>query len=176
MPAYVLVFAAILSRLMPHAGWFNFTAVGGSLLYFGARRSRWEMLAAAAALAATDFYLTVFTYHYGFAWQSYLPTWAWYGAAMMLGRILLAKQTTLARFGSAVVLAPGTFFLVSNYAAWLTNIELYPRSLAGLMMSYTAGLPFYGRDMVSTAIVAGLAFGLPVLARLMRAQQVAVTH
>ncbi len=37
MAAFVLIVIAIASRLLPHAGWFNFTAVGGSLLYLGAR-------------------------------------------------------------------------------------------------------------------------------------------
>jgi hypothetical protein len=78
MFAYLLLLIAVLSRLLPHAGWFNFTAVGGALLYFGARRSKREMLVPLAALMATDYYLTVYSYHYSFGWQSYVPTWAWY--------------------------------------------------------------------------------------------------
>jgi len=105
MPAYLLLLAAVLSRLMPHAGWMNFTAVGGALLYFGARRGWREMLAPLAALMATDYVLTVYTYHYAFTWQLYLPTWAWYGMAMALGRILLKDSTTVARVGAAALLA-----------------------------------------------------------------------
>ena len=45
MPAYLLIVAAVLSRLIPHSDWFGFTAVGGSLLYFGARRPWQELLA-----------------------------------------------------------------------------------------------------------------------------------
>jgi hypothetical protein len=66
MPAYLLLLVAVLSRLLPHAGWMNFTAVGGALLYFGARRSWREMLAPLAVLMAADYYLTVYAYHYGF--------------------------------------------------------------------------------------------------------------
>ena len=51
-------------------GWLNFTAVGGALLYFGARRPWREMLVPLAALMATDYFLTVYSYHYTFAWQS----------------------------------------------------------------------------------------------------------
>ena len=36
--AYLLLLLAALSRVAPHPGWLNFTAVGASLLYFGAKR------------------------------------------------------------------------------------------------------------------------------------------
>src|ERR1700687_3336456 len=78
MPAYLLLVLAILTRVVPHHGWLNFTAVGGALLYFGARRSWREMLAPLAALMVTDYCLTVFAYHYSFAWSAYVNTWAWY--------------------------------------------------------------------------------------------------
>ena len=97
MPAYLLLLVAVLSRLLPHAGWMNFTAVGGALLYFGARRPWREMLVPLAALVATDYCLTVYSYHYAFVWQSYLPTWGWYVMAMALGQILLRSRTTVVR-------------------------------------------------------------------------------
>ena len=118
MPAYLLLVAAILSRLVPHPDWLNFTAVGGALLYFGARRSWREMLAPLAALMATDYVLTVFTYHYTFHWQSYVTTWAWYFAVMALGWILLHSRTTFLRVAAGVVLGPTSFFILSNYAVW----------------------------------------------------------
>ena len=76
MFAYLLLLVAVLTRVLPHAGWMNFTAVGGALLYFGARRSWREMLAPLAVLMATDYFLTVFSYHYAFRWVGLLPTWA----------------------------------------------------------------------------------------------------
>lgn len=164
MPAYLLLLVAILSRLLPHAGWFNFTAVGGALLYFGARRSWREMLGPLAALMATDFVLTTFVYHYSFVWSAYVPTWLWYGAAMVLGRILLSERTTVARFASAVVLGPTSFFLISNFAVWAGG-GMYPGTPEGLVSCYVAAVPFYRNDVISTAIVAGLAFGLPILLR-----------
>lgn len=168
MPAYLLILVAVLSRLLPHAGWYNFTAVGGALLYFGARRNWREMLTPLAALIATDYVLTVFVYHYSFVWQGYLLTWAWYLMAMGLGWILLHTRTSVVRVGSAALLGPTSFFLLSNFAVWRGG-NLYPHSLAGLGACYFAGLPFYGNDLLSTGIVAGLAFGLPVLLRRMQA-------
>jgi hypothetical protein len=169
MLAYLLLVFAILTRVVPHHGWLNFTAVGGMLLYFGARRSWREMLAPLAALMVTDYCLTVFAYHYPFVWTAYVTTWAWYLAAMVLGFILLKSKTTWLRFGAAVVLGPTSFFLISNYAVWVGG-TMYPRTLAGLATCYAAGIPFYRNDLLSTTIVAGLAFGVSVLVRKMRVE------
>jgi hypothetical protein len=173
MPAYLLLAIAVLSRILPHAGWWNFTAVGGALLYFGARRSWREMLAPLAALMATDYFLTVYSYHYSFQWPVYLPTWAWYLMAMVLGRILLASRTTVVRVAAGALLGPTSFFLVSNYAVWATG-WMYPKTLGGLGACYLAAVPFYRNDLLSTALVAGFAFGVPVLVRRMSAARTQV--
>jgi hypothetical protein len=164
MPAYLILLVAVLSRLMPHPDWLNFTAVGGALLYFGARRSWREMLAPLAALMVTDYCLTVFSYHYAFVWTAYVTTWAWYLAAMALGHILLHARTTFVRVAAGVVLGPTSFFVLSNYAVWVGGV-MYPHTLAGLGTCYLAAIPFYRNDLASTAIVAALAFGVPVLVR-----------
>jgi hypothetical protein len=173
MPAYLLLLVAILSRLLPHAGWMNFSAEGAALLYFGARRSWREMLVPLAALMATDYVLTVYSYHFPFQWTGYLPTWAWYVAAMALGHILLKSRTTFLRVAAGVVLGPTSFFMISNYAVWAGS-NMYPHTGGGLVACYTAAIPFYRNDLVSTAIVAGLAFGLPVLVRRMSADKALV--
>lgn len=171
MAAYLLLLVAVVSRVVPHAGWLNFTAVTGALIYFGARRSWREMLAPLAVLAATDYALTAFVYHYAFRWTDYLPTWAWYVAVMALGHILLKVKTTWVRAGAAIVLGPTSFWLISNYAVWAADRFDYPHTWAGLVACYTAAIPFYRNDLVSTAIVAGAAFGLPVLLRRLNAEK-----
>jgi uncharacterized protein DUF6580 len=171
MPAYLLLLLAVLSRVVPHPGWLNFTAVGGALLFFGARRPWREMLAPLAALMATDFYLTLFSYHYAFHWQAYIPTWTWYVAAMFLGRILLSSRTTLPRFAAAALLGPTSFFVLSNFAVWMAG-DMYAKTFSGLVTCYAAALPFYRNDLLSTTIVAGLAFGVPVLARRIRQSRI----
>lgn len=174
MIAYLLLLAAVFTRVLPHAGWWNFTAVGGALLYFGARRSWREMLAPLAVLAATDYCLTVFVYHYAFQWQLYVMTWAWYAGAMGLGWLLLRNRVTSLRVAAGAILGPTSFFLLSNFAVWAGGV-MYPHTLSGLAACYLAGVPFYQADLASTAIVCALAFGLPVLLRranLLRPQQI----
>jgi len=171
MPAYFLLLAALLSRVIPHPGWYGFTAVGGSLLYFGARRRQhlWrEILLPVAALALVDYYLTVHVYGYSFAVRDYLVTWSWYAAAIVLGRILLGQCVTPLRVASAAILGPTSFFLVSNYAVWAGAHHpggMYAPSVSGLFTCLAAGLPFYGRDLISTGLVLTLAFGVPAAVR-----------
>lgn len=162
MGAYLLLLVAVASRFLvvPHVPWLNFTAVGGSLLYFGARRRWWEMALPLGALMASDYYLTVKVYSYPFNWSAYGTTWMWYFAAMVLGAILLRSRTTFPRFAAAVLLGPTSFFIVSNFSVWVGSV-MYPHTFGGLVACYEAGIPFYGNDLLATALVAGLAFGLP---------------
>ncbi|HTW48693.1 MAG TPA: DUF6580 family putative transport protein [Acidobacteriaceae bacterium] len=172
MGAYLLIFAAVLSRVvvMPHLHWLNFTAVGGSLLYFGARRPLREAALPVLAMMASDYCLTVFGYGYSWHTSAYLITWVWYAAVLVLGRILLSRQMSVSRVLGAPVIASTSFFLVSNYAVWVGSV-MYPHTLSGLTACYVAALPFYRNDALSTILVTALAFGLPVLARRMAEQR-----
>ncbi len=163
MFAYLIVLIAVITRVLPHA-WMNFTAVGGSLLVFGAKRSRWQMAFPVLLLAATDYYLTVFVYHYPFQASSYLVTWAWYAGVCLLGAAMLHKRTSFLRVTGAVLASATSFFILSNLAVWAGS-NLYAHTAAGLGVCYVAALPFYGNDLVSTGLVAGCVFGLPALAR-----------
>ncbi|HEV2486130.1 MAG TPA: DUF6580 family putative transport protein [Terracidiphilus sp.] len=173
MFAYLLLLVAVLTHVLPHAGWMNFTAVGGALLFFGARRSWREMLVPLAVLMAADYYLTVFSYHFAFQWQAYVPTWMWYIAAMALGQILLRARATFVHVAAATLLGPTSFFLISNYAVWAGS-EMYPHTLAGLQACYVAAIPFYRNDLASTAIVLGVAIGIPALLRRLHPAQAAL--
>ncbi len=174
MFAYVLVLIGILSRylVVSHVAWLNFTAVTGSLVYFGARRSWREMIAPLGLLMVSDFCLTTFAYHYAFHWQSYVTTWVWYVMAMVLGQILLHAKTNFTRVAAGAILGPTSFFVVSNFGVW-TTFGMYPPTLAGLGACYMAAIPFYRNDLMATSIVLGAAFYVPVLVRRMNSNHVA---
>ncbi|AXC11681.1 hypothetical protein ACPOL_2357 [Acidisarcina polymorpha] len=161
MFAYLLTLLGVLAHAVPHA-WLPFTAVGGSLLYFGARRPHWQGIVPVGLLALSDYYLTAHVYNFPFRAQDYLLTWAWYAAVIVLGAILLSSKTSVARIAAATAIAPTSFFLISNYAVWVSQRGMYPHTANGLMTCYTAALPFYRNDLVSTAIVTGLVFGIPL--------------
>jgi hypothetical protein len=164
MLVYLVLVLAVLSRLLPpmlHFTAMNFTAVGGSLLFLGSKRSPWVTAAAVVTMMGTDFFLTSYVYHYPFHVLGYLVTWAWYAGVCVLGSGLLARVSVL-RVLSGVVVSATSFFVLSNFMVFLGH--MYPHTGAGLIACYVAALPFYQNDLVSTGIVAGALFGLPVLA------------
>jgi hypothetical protein len=172
MIAYLLLLLAVLSRVfvLPHPDWMNFSALGGSLLYFGARRPWREMVTPLAVFIATDYCLTVYAYHYPFHWQSYVITWIWYAMAMVLGWILLSARTSFTRVAAAALLGPTSFFVVSDYAVWAGS-GMYPHTMAGLVACYAAAIPFYRNDLLSTTLLLAVAFGVPALVRRTQAQE-----
>ena len=177
MISYLVLLVALLSRLLPpvmHLSAWNFTAVGGSLLFFGARRPRWQSAIAVVALMITDYMLTVHAYHYPFHTRAYLVTWAWYAGVCLLGHQLLQRVTPL-RVVVGVLASATSFFVLSNFFVWLGG-GLYAKSLAGLVSCYVAAVPFYRNDMISTGLVAGVLFGLPVLAARMAHRPAAQQH
>lgn len=165
MLAVVVLFIAALSRLIPHANHavaFNFTAVGAGLLFFGSRAPKWQAVLAVAVMGLMDVYLTTQVYHYPFHVSGYLVTWAWYGAVCLMGSALLRKVTVL-RVAAGVFASATSFFLLSNFVVWVGS-HMYTHSAAGLAGCYVAALPFYGNDLLSTALVSAVLFGLPALA------------
>ena len=165
MPAFIVLLLAILSRLLPHAlhgVGMNFTAVGGSLLFFGARRPRWQALIAAGLMALTDVYLTRVVFDFPFHVRSYLVTWIWYAAICLMGSQWLRKVTPL-RVAAGVVSTATSFFVLSNLVVWFGD-GMYAHTLAGLTTCYVAALPFFANDLVSDTLTAAVLFGLPVLA------------
>lgn len=162
MFGYLFILAGVFSRILPHT-WWNFTAVGASLLYFGARRSPRQFFLPVLAFAATDYYLTTIVYSYPFHLQDYLVTWAWYLGACVLGWAILREQVTAPRVLGAALASSTSFFVFSNFAVWM-GFGSYPHTLGGLTACYIAGLPFYRNDTLATTLFTSIVFGLPQLA------------
>jgi hypothetical protein len=168
MLPYLFVLLAIAVRFLPFAGPLNilphawhFTPLAASLLFFGARGSRRQMWIPLVMLAATDVVLTKFVYAYPLSWDV-LVTWAWYAAILWLGTNLREKAGFWRVVGAAVT-SSVSFFLVSNFAVWAWSPQMYPRGFNGLMMSYTAGIPFFRGTAESDLIFSLAMFGTPVL-------------
>ena len=165
MTAFLILALAALSRFFPHAmhvDGMNFTAVGAGLLFFGSRRPRWQAAIAMAVMAVTDICLTLYVYQYPFHLRGYLFTWAWYAAVCLVGSALLRKVSVL-RVAAGVLASATSFFLITNTVVWMTS-GMYAPNTGGLLASLVAGLPFYGRDLISTGLFSAAFFGLPVLA------------
>ncbi len=157
MLAYVFVLVAVAVRFLPHP--WAFTPVVGSLLFFGAHRSRREFGIALACLVASDVALTKLVYGFPFTWD-YLVTWAWYGAILGLGTCLRPNPKPL-RVISAALVSSVSFFLLSNFTYWACW-KPFPMNLKGLEMAYVAGLPFFRRAFEGDLLFTVAMFAAPL--------------
>lgn len=158
MLAYVFVVLAVAVRFLPHP--WSFTPVAGALLFFGARGPRRQLWFPFALLAVSDVVLTKFVYTYPFTWDHYV-TWAWYAAILWLGTNLRENQKPV-RVIAAALASSTSFFLLSNFAVWAGG-TMYPHSWAGLMTSYTLGLPFFRPAIEGDLLFTAAMFATPGL-------------
>ncbi|MGD0988729.1 MAG: DUF6580 family putative transport protein [Candidatus Sulfotelmatobacter sp.] len=172
MLPYFFVLLAIAVRFLPFAGPLNvlphawhFTPVAASLLFFGARGKQRQMWIPLLMLAATDVVLTKFIYGFPVTWD-HLVTFVWYGAILWLGTNLretnLREKSGALHVIAAALASSVSFFLISNFAVWAAWPQMYPRGWNGLMMSYTAGLPFFRGTLESDLFFSVVFFGTPV--------------
>jgi hypothetical protein len=156
MLAYLFIVFALVFRFIPHP--MSFTPVGAALLFFGARAERRRLWIPLALLAASDVILTTLVYRYPFSWDHFV-TWAWYAAMLWLGTTLKQNTGAFRIMGSALA-GSVTFFVVSNFAVWAAW-DMYPRTFAGLMTCYDAGLPFFRRAVTGDLLFTAAMFATP---------------
>jgi hypothetical protein len=156
---------AITTRLIPH--YPNFTALGAAALFGGAYLSkRYAFLIPVVALFVSDLilnntlYATQFPGNYeGFVVLNPNTLWT-YGALILivvLGMKLIRNTRILPIVGTSM-LASTLFFLISNFAVWMHS-AMYPKTIEGLIASYTAGLPFYGYNVAGDLFYVAVLFG-----------------
>lgn len=150
-----MIFIAAFSRLIPHPP--NFTAVAAIALFGGAYFSSKyiALLLPLIALLITDL---IIGFH-NTMWAVYLSFIAVVIIGMMLqdkkkpGNVLLASV-------SASVL----FFVVTNFAVWLMG-SLYPKTSEGLVICFTATIPFFHYNLLGDLFFVGVLFGSFELAK-----------
>jgi hypothetical protein len=157
MLPYLFVVLAVAVRFMPHP--WMFTPVTGSLLFFGARGPRRQLWIPFALLVASDVALTKLVYSYPFTWDHYV-TFAWYAAVLWLGTRLGAKTKWLPVIGAALA-SSVSFFLITNLTSWAW-LDMYPKNLSGVMMSYAAGVPFFRHALAGDLIFTTAMFATPI--------------
>jgi hypothetical protein len=162
-----MLIAAAVYRLMP-AGFhpYNLAPLGAMALmggmYFGRRFALWVPL---AVLAVTDLALNSQAGYPLFFWPRLID----YGAFVLIGLMgLWARDRRLtAKFGAAVS-TPFLFYVISNFGVWLTGLNLanqpYPKTMAGLLECYAAGLPFLRGTLFGDYLFIGLFAGIAVIA------------
>ena len=146
--AGVILFAAIM-RLVPH--YPNFTPVAAIALFGGAHISKkWlSFMIPMAALFISDLFIGF----HGFM----LPVYISFILVVLLGN-LLRNNVKVHTVAGASLAASTLFFLITNFAVWVST-PYYPGGFAGLMASYTAGLPFYYSGLLGDLFYSTVFFG-----------------
>ena len=129
-----IVIAAAFMRLIPH--WPNFTPIAAMALFGGAYFGR-KFLAYAIPLAAMLLSDIVIGFHNGM-----LAVYIAFAITVTIG-LFLRKKINVTTIVSASLASSVLFFLITNFAAWLTSPHIYSADLVGLMNCYAAGLVFF---------------------------------
>jgi hypothetical protein len=158
-----LILVAALSRLLPHPS--NFVPVGAMALFGAAALpKRWlAVIVPVLAFYLSDLVLnnTLYAaYFEGFYWGISLWTIGAIILMVLLGMGLLRNlKFSWLRVGGAAMGATMVFFLVTNFGVWAGGM-LYPKTGAGLLAAYAAGLPFLINSLLANLVFSGLLFGI----------------
>lgn len=160
----VMLLLAAVYRVLPGRP-YGFAPQMGIALFAGAVFSRriWAFVLPLAAMLLSDVLyqvlyikgLSVIPGFYEGQWVDYLI----FASIPLIG--FMMKKINLPSLLGFSLASASWFFLISNFAVWAGGTGwAYPKTFAGLMSTYVAGLPFYGWSLLSTVVFAGLLFGL----------------
>ena len=160
-----VIISGALLRFIPH--WPNFTPVAAMALFGGAYLGR-KHLAFIIPFAAMFLSDLILGFHKDM-WAVYLA----FGLTVFIGT-MIRQNVRLVSVISASIISSVLFFLLTNFAAWLSS-PFYPPTFAGLMQSYIAGLAFFNNgsigisfflnELAGTLFFNGLFFGVYSIAR-----------
>lgn len=155
-----LILLAALTRVLPHPP--NFSPVTAIALFGGAyfANRSWAVLVPLIGLLLSD--LVLASLHGGLyaSWFGGSAIWLVYGCITLTalmgfglrGRVRGASVLGYSLAGSVL------FFAVTNFGAFLGD-PMYPRTAAGLMAAYTAGIPFFQWTLLGTLAYSAILFG-----------------
>ncbi len=152
-PRFVILVAmvvlAAISRVVPHP--WNVTPVAAMALFSGAHFTdkRAAFFVPLVALLMSDIVL-------GF--YSTMPVvYACFALTVLIGR-QLRDNKTVALVGGASIASSLMFFVVTNFACWLT-MPVYTKDLFGFTSCYAQALPFFRNTVAGDLIFTAVLFG-----------------
>ena len=148
LPVAALVAVAAMSRLLPHIP--NVTPIAAMALFAGAHLSdrRVSLLLVLGAMFLSDLFI-------GFDPTSPFVYFA-LGLTVLLGGTITGGAASV---GSRSLIGSGTFFLITNFGVWMVQ-SLYPKTFEGLLLCYTAAIPFFRNAVVGDLIYTAALFGI----------------
>ena len=136
-----LILILSFSRIIPHP--WNFTPVLALGVFSGFyfKQLYLGLFVVIFSMFLGDLYL-------GFH-NTMLFTYISLGIAVSIG--LLVKKFKLSEILFSGIASSLSFFIITNFGAWLT-LEMYEKTLTGLISSYLLALPFFHNTVLSTLL------------------------
>jgi hypothetical protein len=150
-----IVLAAAALRIVPHP--LNFAPIGALALFGGAYFSSKRAAIAVPLLSLVAGDLVI-----GF--HNLVP---YVYASFVLGVVIgfwLRRKKSASRIGGATLAGAFQFFLITNFAVWVTSTGSYPKTWSGLAECYIAGIPLFWNTLAGDAFYMVLLFGAMALA------------
>ena len=151
-----LVVVAVFSRLLPH--YPNFTAMGALAFFsaFSGKNFGKSLALMAGTMMFTDVILNNIIYPTGefvFMYAGSIFTYVGFAAYTLTGYLSKSRK------GAALGLIVGSllFFAISNFGVWFSPLSAYPKTVTGLLSAYTAAIPFYAPELLSSFLFSALA-------------------
>lgn len=145
-----IIILAVVIRLFPFLP--NFTPIAAIALFAGTYLKRKELAFAVpfSALLISDLFI-------GFH-QTMIAVYVGFAITVMLGfylrRNMKVQNVVLASLASSVI-----FYLITNFAVWVSGMVGYPFTIEGLMQSYVAAIPFFRNSLFGDLFYNGVLFG-----------------
>ena len=164
-----IISAAVIARItvplmMGRA--FNVSPIDAIALFSGCYFSRkWTaIMVPILAVWVSDIFTTrILVGHWELFYEGFYWNYACYALIALIGSWVSGKvklgNLAVATVGSSVL-----FFTVSNFGTWASSV-LYPKTMAGLITCYAAGVPFFSGTLFSDLAYTAILFGSFELAK-----------
>lgn len=166
LAALLVVFACAWRVL----GIYNFSPIAATALFAGALfgRKSWAFVLPLMVQFVSDILVNTIVYQmanpfeYFFRWEA-LSVYPTYIFITLIGS-WVGLNGKYARVPVGAISSSLLFFVVTNTAAWMSD-AMYPKTLTGLNMSYTAAIPFMSNTFVGDMLFSVFFFGSFYLAQ-----------
>ena len=144
------IIALAVIRLLPHPP--NFTPIAAMALFGGAYfSSRWmAFLVPLGAMFLSDAIL-------GFHGATMIAVYCSFILVVALG-LRLKKNISLASVPIMALVSAILFYLITNFAVWVGS-PIYTQDLSGLVLCYTAAIPFFHYSVLGNLVFTTILFG-----------------
>lgn len=150
-----MVVAAAALRILPHP--LNFAPIGALALFGGAYFSSKRAAVAVPLLSLVA----------GDIFTSFHKLMIWVYASFLISVAIgfwLRRGKSATRIGVATLAGAIQFFLITNFAVWVTSTGSYALNSSGLAACYIAGAPLFWNTLAGDAFYAAVLFGGMALA------------